>query len=129
MPDMELQVLAASREPACGEVTARTAPLMRQLKREPGGREHRAEKISTGLQDAYRISCVRHQLILPDRSPYWEAANPIVFSSSRIADLDWQQGRVYFLAFLNPQGDNRSLPLPPGWPVSATVDEPATELD
>ena len=49
--------------------------------------------------------------------------------SSRIAHLDWQQGRVYFLAFLNPSGDNRSLPLPPGWPVSATVDEPTTELD
>ena len=33
------------------------------------------------------------------------------------------------LAFLDPQGDNRSLPLPPGWPVSATVDEQATVLD
>jgi len=40
-----------------------------------------------------------------------------------VADLGWQLGRVYFLAFLNPQGDNRSLPLPPGWPVSATVDD------
>jgi hypothetical protein len=47
----------------------------------------------------------------------------------RIADLDWQQGRVYFLAFLNPQGDKRSLPLPSGWPVSVTVDEAAMELD
>jgi hypothetical protein len=45
----------------------------------------------------------------------------------RMADFDWQQARVYFLAFLNPSRDNRRLPLPPGWPVSTTVDEPAAE--
>ena len=49
--------------------------------------------------------------------------------SCRIVDEDWQLGWVYFLAFLNPQGDNRSRPLPPGWPASATVVEPTTELD
>src|ERR1700690_3482538 len=41
---------------------------------------------------------------------------------------DWQQARAYFVAFLNPSRDNRCLPLPPGWPASTTVDEPAAEL-
>jgi hypothetical protein len=47
----------------------------------------------------------------------------------RVVDLDWQLGRVYFLAFLNPSRDNRTRPLPPGWPVPATVAEPTMELD
>lgn len=47
----------------------------------------------------------------------------------RVADLDWRLARVYFLAFLNPSGDNRCQPLPPGWPVSATIGERMTELD
>jgi hypothetical protein len=42
--------------------------------------------------------------------------------------LDWRPDRVYFLAFLNPSRDNRIRPLPPGWPVSATVDEPTRRL-
>jgi hypothetical protein len=46
-----------------------------------------------------------------------------------IADLGWQLGRVYFLAFLNPYGDNRTQPLPPGWPVSVTVAERMARLD
>jgi hypothetical protein len=48
----------------------------------------------------------------------------------RIANLDWQQGRVYFLAFLNLL---RGQPVPALTArlasLSATVDEPATELD
>jgi len=34
-----------------------------------------------------------------------------------VADSGWRLGRVYFLAFLTPRGNNRTQPLPPGWPV------------
>jgi len=37
--------------------------------------------------------------------------------ASRVADLGWRPGP-----------DNRIRPLPPGWPVSATVDEPTRRL-
>jgi hypothetical protein len=58
----------------------------------------------------------------------WILRGPDILSC-RIAGLDWRLDRVYFLAFLNPSGDNRIQPLPPGWPVSATVDELTAELD
>jgi hypothetical protein len=35
----------------------------------------------------------------------------------RVVDFGWRLGRVYFLAFSTPHGDNRTQPLPPGWPV------------
>jgi hypothetical protein len=38
-------------------------------------------------------------------------------------------GSVYFLTFLNPSGDNRIRPLPPGQPVSATVGGLGTRVD
>jgi hypothetical protein len=57
------------------------------------------------------------------------ASTGVTLAHSRVAGLDWRLGRVYFLAFLTPYGDNRTQPLPPGWPVSATVGGPAAELD
>jgi hypothetical protein len=46
-----------------------------------------------------------------------------------LRDLDWQLGRVYFLAFLNPSRGQSDPALPPGWPAPVTVAEPKMELD
>jgi hypothetical protein len=46
------------------------------------------------------------------------------------AGLDWRPGRVYFLTLLEPLAGTTGLwPLPPGRPVSATVDELSTRVD
>jgi hypothetical protein len=63
-------------------------------------------------------------------NPYIQVSPAMNDRFCRIANLDWQQGRVYFLAFLNLL---RGQPVPALTArlasLSATVDEPATELD
>ena len=54
---------------------------------------------------------------------------PLNIRFCRVAGLDWQLGRVYFLAFLNPSQGQPDPALTARLASPATVDEPTTELD